>query len=140
MYKHMIMLPKFALVLFRCIRWAFLSGTVMLIITAWTLNPSNNHFYANRTTDEVTGNKEFEMAVNWPSLTHCETFVIEAKKLYCKGKSRDRKGEWHFLRHQFLKSLKPTMKILKSLKEYCQRKIFFHWWIDLESVHLFSIV
>ena len=48
------------------------------MIAAWTLNPYENHFYANRTTDEETGNKEFEIAVNGPSLAYCETFVIEA--------------------------------------------------------------
>ena len=35
-----------------------------------TFKPYENHFYAKRTTDEETGKKEFEIAVNGP---YCET-------------------------------------------------------------------
>ena len=62
----------------------------MLMIAAWTLNPYENHFDANRTTDEETGNKEFEMAVNGP---YCET--------------GDGIGEWHFLKTSVLEKPKP---------------------------------
>ena len=62
----------------------------MLMIPDSTLKPYENHFYANRTTYEQTGNKEFEKAVNGPN---CET--------------GDGLGEWHFLKTSVLEKPKP---------------------------------
>ena len=104
----------------------------MLMIAAWTLNPYENHFDANRTTDEETGNKEFEIAVNGSSLAHCKTFVIEAMNSYWKVKSRDRKSEWHFLKTSVLEKPKPYQENSEMLDRILS--------IGLESVHLVFIV
>ena len=37
-----------------------------------------NHFDARRSVDEDTANEEFEIAVNGPSLAHCDSVVKEA--------------------------------------------------------------
>ena len=34
-----------------------------------------NHFDSRRSTDEETSNEEFEIAVNGPSLAHCDGIV-----------------------------------------------------------------
>ena len=104
----------------------------MLMIAAWSLNFYENHFYANRTTDKETGNKEFEIAVNGSSLAHCETFVIEAMNLYWKVKLRDRIGEWHFFKTLVLEKPKPSQENSEMLERILS--------IGLESVQLFFIV
>ena len=65
-----------------------------------------NHFDARRNTDEDTSNEEFEIAVNGPSLAHCDTVVKEAMDNYWREKSKDGLGEWHFLRTSVLEKLK----------------------------------
>ena len=104
----------------------------MLMIAAQSLNFYENHFYANRTRDKETGNREFEMAVNGPSLAHCETFVIEAMNSYWKVKSRDRKSEWHFLKTSVLEKPKPYQENSEMLDRILS--------IGLKSVHLVLIV
>ena len=51
-----------------------------------------NHFDARRSTDEETSNQEFEIAVNGPSLAHCDTVVREAMDNYWREKSNDGVG------------------------------------------------
>ena len=67
-----------------------LSSTVVRVL--WS-HLYENHFDARRSTDEDTSNQEFEIAVNGPSLAHCETVVSEAMDLYWRDKSKDGLGE-----------------------------------------------
>ena len=64
-----------------------------------------NHFDERRRTNEETSNEEFEIAVNGPSLAHCEAVVTEAMDLYWRGKSKDGTGEWHFYKTTVLERL-----------------------------------
>ena len=66
-----------------------------------------NHFYSRRSTDEETSNKEFEIAVNGPSLAYCDGIVQEAMDKYWKDKSKDGKvaGDWHFYKKSVLEKL-----------------------------------
>ena len=61
-----------------------------------------NHFDARRSTNEETANQEFEIAVNGPSLAHCDGVVTEAMNKYW----RSRGGQWHFYRVSVLEKLK----------------------------------
>ena len=66
-----------------------------------------NHFDSRRSTDEETSNEEFEIAVNGPSLAHCDGIVQEAMDKYWKDKSKDGRvgGEWHFYKKSVLEKL-----------------------------------
>ena len=48
-----------------------------------------NHFDSRRSTDEETSNQEFEIAVNGPSLAHCDTVVREAMDDNWRRKAKD---------------------------------------------------
>ena len=56
-------------------------------------------------TEEETSNEEFEIAVNGPSLAHCEAVVCDAMDSYWRGKSKDGTGEWHFFKTTVLERL-----------------------------------
>ena len=64
------------------------------------------HFDARRSTNKDTSNEEFEIAVNGPSLAHCETVITEAMDLYWRSKTKDGLGDWHFFRTTVLERLK----------------------------------
>ena len=81
-----------------------------------------NHFYANRTTDEETANEEFEIAVNGPSLAHCDTVVIEAMNAYWREKSKDGLGDWHFHKTTVLERLKPYKENSEVLDRMLSKK------------------
>ena len=77
-----------------------------------------NHFDSRRSTDEETSNQEFEIAVNGPSLAHCDTVVREAMDHYWRGKSKDGVGEWHFYKTSVLEKLgkyKENSKVLNRM-------------------------
>ena len=79
-----------------------------------------NHFDSRRSTNEETSNEEFDIAVNGPSLAHCDGIGQEAKDKYWKDKSNDGKvgGEWHFYKKSVLEklsSLEDNSVVLKII-------------------------
>ena len=51
--------------------------------------------------EEDTANVEFEIAVNGPSLAHCDSVVKKAMEIYLRSNGSD----WHFYKTSVLKKL-----------------------------------
>ena len=81
-----------------------------------------NYFYARRSTNEDTSNEEFEIAVNGPSLAHCENVITEAMDLYWRSKAKDGLGDWHFFRTTVLERLKKHEEGSEVLDRIIKKK------------------
>lgn len=60
-----------------------------------------NHFDMRRSTAEDSTNEEFEIAVNGPSLAHCDSVVSEAMNSYWASRG----GSWHFFKKTVIEKL-----------------------------------
>lgn len=71
-----------------------------------------NRFDCTRNTNEVSANEEFEIAVNGPSLAHCDSVVFEAMSNYWAEKG----GQWYFFRKAVLEEDSTVLKRIKNTK------------------------
>ena len=83
-----------------------------------------NHFDSRRSTDEETSNEEFEIAVNGPSLAHCDGIVQEAMDKYWKDKSKNGKfaDEWQFYKKSVLEKLNSLENNWVDLNKMMKQK------------------
>ena len=81
------------------------------------------YFDIRRNLDEDSINEEFQIAVNGPSLAHCDSVVKEAMDLYwSKNTTKGGKDRWHFFRRTDLKRTKypftsSTLTKFSNMKE-----------------------
>ena len=77
-----------------------------------------NHFDCRRNLGEDSSAEEFEIAVNGPSLAHCDSIVKEAMDLYWQGKL------WHFFKTSVVEKFgqagakSSVLKRLASVKNH----------------------
>ena len=71
-----------------------------------------NHFDVRRNTKETSTNEEFTIAVNGPSLAHCDAVVLEAMNSYCA----ERGSNWIFFRTTVLEEDSTVVKRLSKVK------------------------
>ncbi|CAB4009077.1 Hypothetical predicted protein [Paramuricea clavata] len=88
-----------------------------------------HHFSSQRNMAEDTTNNAFFVAVNGPSLGHCNNVVKAAMDRYWKSKQRQ---DWHFYKTTVLEQLKDLMEVQRSA---AYRTTWSKTWIQKRQGH-----